>query len=124
MQDDDHENAEEDLRSARDHSLRLLGERIRALRLEKKLSLAALANAANITPASLSQLERGHGSITVDRLIQLASGLQIAPYVLLALPGEDPFSTELERIRTRPFDGNLVALGEALAKFLAYMPKP
>ena len=50
-------------------------KRIRALRETKELSLRALASAAGISPATLSQIESGQTSPSVATLEKLADGL-------------------------------------------------
>jgi transcriptional regulator with XRE-family HTH domain len=69
---------------------RLIGERITALRLEKALTLEGLAAGTNLTPSFLSRLERGHTSISVDNLRQIAHflGVEMVYFFQTDLPRE------------------------------------
>ncbi|AKU90631.1 shikimate kinase [Vulgatibacter incomptus] len=55
--------------------LRLLGQRVRELRLEKGLSLRQLAKASGLSERFLSDLEAGRGNISVARLADVAAAL-------------------------------------------------
>lgn len=55
---------------------RLLGDRLRALRLSRNLTQAKLASRAGISPLSLSHLESGRGS-TVETLLRALKGLEM-----------------------------------------------
>jgi transcriptional regulator with XRE-family HTH domain len=54
-----------------------LGARIRALRVERRLSLRALAASVGISPSALSQIERGKMRPSVTRLFQIVSLLEV-----------------------------------------------
>ena len=54
------------------------GSRIRALRMEHGLSQEALANAAEITPAYLGQVERGQKNPTVLTIERICDALNIS----------------------------------------------
>ncbi|WP_353112946.1 XRE family transcriptional regulator [Microbacterium sp.] len=54
-----------------------IGETVRALRKKKKLTLAELADATGLSPAIISQLERGRANPSFTTLAQLAHGLDI-----------------------------------------------
>lgn len=56
---------------------RLLGEAIRAKRKELKYSQEKLAEKADLSPAYLSDLERGVQTISVDRLVRVAEALKV-----------------------------------------------
>lgn len=55
-----------------------LGDRIRAVRKGRHLSLRALAAATQISPGFLSELERGQVSASIATLRRLADGLDLA----------------------------------------------
>jgi transcriptional regulator with XRE-family HTH domain len=55
-----------------------VGARIRELREERDLSLRALAEMCNVSPNTVSLIERGLSSPSVDTLQRLASGLGIS----------------------------------------------
>jgi DNA-binding XRE family transcriptional regulator len=62
-----------------------VGRRVRALRLERNLSLAELAAKAGVSIGALSQIERGLSSLRVKVIWPLAAALDIEPS---ADPGE------------------------------------
>lgn len=61
-----------------------LGRRIRALRLERKLGIAEVAQHAGISVGALSQIERGLTSLRIRVLWPLASALGVEPHSLLS----------------------------------------
>ncbi len=61
-----------------------LGRRIRALRLERKLGIAEVAQRAGISVGALSQIERGISSLRIRVLWPLAAALGVEPHSLLA----------------------------------------
>lgn len=68
-----------------------VGRRVRALRLEKSLSLADLASKAGISIGALSQIERGMSSLRVRVIWPLAAALDVEPSALIA-DGNEPVS--------------------------------
>jgi transcriptional regulator with XRE-family HTH domain len=66
-----------------------VGRRVRALRLEKNLSLADLASRAGISIGALSQIERGMSSLRVRVIWPLAAALDVEPSALIA-DGSEP----------------------------------
>ncbi|UJP09769.1 XRE family transcriptional regulator [Microbacterium sp. KUDC0406] len=54
-----------------------IGDTVRSLRKKKKLTLAELADATGLSPAIISQLERGLANPSFTTLAQLAHGLDI-----------------------------------------------
>lgn len=54
-----------------------LGERIRAYRTARDISLRRLAQSASVSPGFLSQVERGRANVSIGRLRQIASALNI-----------------------------------------------
>ena len=65
-----------------------VGRRVRALRLERNLSLAELAAKAGISIGALSQIERGMSSLRVRVIWPLAAALDIEPGALIADGGD------------------------------------
>jgi transcriptional regulator with XRE-family HTH domain len=55
-----------------------LGSRIRELRIAQDLTQAQLANAADIAPSSLYQIEHGLVTPSIERLSRLATALKIS----------------------------------------------
>lgn len=60
-----------------------VGRRVRALRLQRNLSLADLAERAGISIGALSQIERGMTSLRVRVIWPLATALDIEPSALI-----------------------------------------
>ena len=56
---------------------RVFGERVRALRLHRGLSQASLAEAARVTPLTISNIERGTHPPSFSRLADLAAALDV-----------------------------------------------
>lgn len=54
-----------------------VGSMVRAIRKEKKLTLSELSQATNLSPAIVSQIERGLANPSFTTLAQLAHGLEI-----------------------------------------------
>ncbi|HRI63862.1 MAG TPA: helix-turn-helix transcriptional regulator [Polyangium sp.] len=67
-----------------------LGERIRKLRNDRKLSLSKLARLSGISRGHLSDLEQGKAVMTVGTLGNLGRGLEVPPFVILLVPKDDP----------------------------------
>ncbi len=65
-----------------------LGRRIHVLRLERALTLQALADAASVSVSMLSSVERGQKAPTVVVLARIAGGLGV-PLAALVAPVED-----------------------------------
>lgn len=65
-----------------------VGRRVRALRLERKMSLADLAARAGISIGALSQIERGMSSLRVKVIWPLAAALDVEPSALIVDGGE------------------------------------
>jgi transcriptional regulator with XRE-family HTH domain len=65
-----------------------VGARIRALRVERGLSLEDVANAGQISKGHLSSVEHGLAAITVETMMRIAQGLDVLPMDLLAFPEE------------------------------------
>jgi transcriptional regulator with XRE-family HTH domain len=61
----------------------LVGRRVRALRLERNLSLSDLGAKAGISIGALSQIERGLSSLRVKVIWPLAAALSVEPSALI-----------------------------------------
>lgn len=77
-----------------------VGARIRELRLERGMSLAALADAAGLSKGHMSSVERGLVLITVGTVVATARALEVPPFVLAMFPSEEPLSAVIEHIRS------------------------
>lgn len=54
-----------------------VGERLRAIRLERRLTLAEVAEASGLTKGFISQLERGLSSISLSALARVCAALDV-----------------------------------------------
>jgi transcriptional regulator with XRE-family HTH domain len=70
-------------READDADVRV-GRRVRALRLERGLSLAELTTKAGISIGALSQIERGLTSLRVKVIWPLSAALEVEPWALIS----------------------------------------
>ena len=85
------------------HPLALqVGQRICDLRVEKKLSLARLAEKAGVSKGHLSGVERGLAIITLVTIGKLAKALEVELFDILTLPetSRRAASVETERLKS------------------------
>lgn len=61
-----------------------IGERLRTIRKDQKVSQRTLGDQVGIDPRSISALENGHGGMTLDALLDIADALDVTLYELLA----------------------------------------
>jgi transcriptional regulator with XRE-family HTH domain len=83
IRDDAVEAADRPAEETADRDVRV-GRRIRAIRLERNLSLADVAERTGISIGALSQIERGLSSLRVRTLWPLAAALDVEPHGLIA----------------------------------------
>ncbi|MDI1484705.1 helix-turn-helix transcriptional regulator [Polyangium sp. y55x31] len=57
--------------------LRTLGDHIRKLRINRKMSLAKLADATGVSKGSLCSIEHGLVNLTVETCVKIAVGLGV-----------------------------------------------
>lgn len=79
-----------------------VGERLRELRLERNMSLAELADAADLSKGHLSSVEHGLAAITVQTISRLAKGLGVPALYLLTFPADDDRDQIAELVRKLP----------------------
>jgi transcriptional regulator with XRE-family HTH domain len=79
-----------------------VGERLRALRLERNLSLADLADASELSKGHLSSIEHGLAAITIQTILRLAKGLGLPPLYILTFPADDERDHFMEVVRKLP----------------------
>ena len=63
--------------------------RLRSLRTTLGLSLDDLAARTNLSPSTISRVETGKRTISLDVLLPLAAGLQVGLHALLDVSGDD-----------------------------------
>jgi len=76
-----------------------VGARIRDLRQERGMSLAALADESGLSKGHMSSVERGLVLITVGTVVSAAKALGVPPFVLLMFPEEEPLAAVVEHVR-------------------------
>jgi transcriptional regulator with XRE-family HTH domain len=63
--------------------MRLIGERVRQLRLRAGLSQEALANETDISRSYVAEVEAGRRNISIVLICEIARALQVEPFQLL-----------------------------------------
>ncbi|HVK63843.1 MAG TPA: helix-turn-helix domain-containing protein [Polyangium sp.] len=86
-------------RSVPDPFAMQVGARIRELRLERNMSLAALADASALSKGHLSSVEHGLAAITIQTIERLATGFEVPPLYILTFPAEDERAHVAELLR-------------------------
>jgi XRE family transcriptional regulator, regulator of sulfur utilization len=86
---------------------RVIGERVRALRVARGWSLSSLAVRARLGKATLSEIESGKRNPTIETLYAIAAQLQIGLSELLTEAGSPP--AEAPIVRGRAVEATLVA---------------
>jgi transcriptional regulator with XRE-family HTH domain len=76
-----------------------LGERIKALRTEKAVTLTQLAERSGISKGSLSSIERGLAMITLSTASKIARGLGIQLMFLVTFPEDGPIEALVDALR-------------------------
>ncbi|UQA63448.1 helix-turn-helix domain-containing protein [Polyangium aurulentum] len=90
-----------------------VGERIRALRVERGMSMSAVAKAAGLSKGHVTNVERGFAQATVGTLVSAAHALGVPPSMLLVFPGEEPLGSMLEHLRVSDDDAEQTLLAMA-----------
>jgi transcriptional regulator with XRE-family HTH domain len=67
----------------------IIGDRLRALRIEKKFSQGEVEKRTGLLRCYLSRVENGHTIPSVETLEKWARALEVPPYVLF-YDGEEP----------------------------------
>ena len=80
-----------------------IGERIRRLRQERRLTQARLAKELFISQNYLSELERGQGSFTAEQLLTILRffNVPVDYFAPKAVPAEDQLQNSLARLGAR-----------------------
>jgi transcriptional regulator with XRE-family HTH domain len=92
-----------------------VGERLRALRLERNMSLADLADASGLSKGHLSSVEHGLAAITIQTIERLAKGLGLSPLYVITFPGDAEHDQVAELVRKLP-SNEVVKLRRELTK--------
>lgn len=67
---------------------RLLGKRIKQLRIALDMSQEAIALQSDLPTSYFSSVERGERNLTIENLIKIAEGLNIDPFELFVFDSE------------------------------------
>ena len=92
-----------------------VGQNLRRFRAERQLSLAAVADQASISVATLSRIETGRQTVGVDLLLTLARILEVDSAALLggAAKPDDPKALSRALAKLRPAERARVIVDSA-----------
>src|SRR5688500_14816222 len=79
-----------------------VGARIHALRVERGMTLAEVADAGHLSRGHLSSVERGLAAITVETVERVAYALGVPPHCLLTFAEEHELANIAELARRLP----------------------
>lgn len=82
-----------------------VGARIRALRAERRLTLAQMSDASGLTRSFLSKLERGQSAVSVASLLKIAAALE-APLAALFEPAVGAAVVRADQDSAAPTESN------------------
>lgn len=105
--------------SRADPYIKMLGARLRDLRLERGLSLVELQRTGGVTPSQMSSVERGLALVTAGTLSSVSKAIDYPPFVAMAIPEMDAISAVLEEIR-QAYDGDLRRAAADIQKSARY----
>lgn len=96
-----------------------LGDCLRSIRFERRLSLADVSAATGIAGSTLSRVERGQLSLTYDKLVQLSRGLGIDIADLLSARIQEKAPPILtRRALTQPGEGQAFTVGSSAYRYM------
>ena len=90
---------------------------LKALRLQRELSMRALARLCDLSPNAISLIERGTSSPSVSTLHRLATALQV-PITAFFEEQAEKMELILSRAGARPYSGNVQVVLESLGSGL------
>jgi len=79
---------------------KLVGDRIRQLRKEKKLSQEELGYKSDLHYTHIGAIERGEKNWSIDTLVKVAGGLHVTVNDLLVLPSKPEDINKLKKVIT------------------------
>jgi transcriptional regulator with XRE-family HTH domain len=85
-----------------DSVVKQLGQRVRALRLERQFSVEDLAALTNVGVEQLLKIERGVSPPSFGSFLSIAHALRVDPLYLMVTPGLNPVHDLLEATRGAP----------------------
>lgn len=107
-------------RFEQEKALGRLGEGLRQLRQERRLTQADLAELAGVSPSAISQAESGHRGLALDTLLTLAEGLGVSLDDLLSVRSNGDYVLA-RRDRMGPPQGHVSLLDDPAAGLRAYL---
>jgi transcriptional regulator with XRE-family HTH domain len=96
-----------------------VGARIRALRVERMMSLGDLGDASELSKGHLSSIEHGLAAITIETLDKIARGLGVPAMYVVAFPDDDLRCRIAEQVRVQPVAELRKVRKELDARYLA-----
>lgn len=99
-----------------------LGERIKYLRHEKKFTQEEFAEKINIEPQSLSNIERGKFSPSIETLQKIAFVLDVYPFELYLFEPIEPI-LKIKNELIRAIEENDAVAVELYRKYQFFVPK-
>lgn len=78
-----------------------VGSTVRSLREQKGITVTELARATGLSPAHISEIERGRSAPSIRTLEKLARALGVSPGVLVRSVGANGVGEKLRRLRER-----------------------
>jgi transcriptional regulator with XRE-family HTH domain len=94
-----------------------IGARVRALRLERNMSIADLANASGVSRGHISSLEQGLLVIRIETLGRLADGLALPLFAAFPIEENDEIA-QLAELARRLSTSNHEKLRRAVTRML------
>lgn len=74
--------------------LKAIGNNIKALRIELKLSFRSLAQKCDVDHSQISKIEKGYVSFEILTLLELAKGLEVHPKKLLEIDWKGKYNED------------------------------
>jgi len=105
--------------AAADERAPKLGDCLRAIRFERRMSLADVSAATGISRSTLSRVETDQLSLTYDKLVQLSRGLGIDLAELLS-PRDEPAQRPAltRRAVAGPDEGRVLTVGTSVYRYM------
>ena len=104
-------------RSTPDPLAATVGQRIQALRHEKRITLAQLADRTSVSKGHLSSIENGFVLITLPTVIRIARGLNLKLVDLFTFPEQDGRQKLVDIMRRNASPSAIAALEQQLVRF-------
>lgn len=78
-----------------------IGRRVRAARVERKISLEDLGHLSEVNWTTIGKIERGASSPTVESLVRIAAALEIDPGTLISGITADAYGERSHQLTAR-----------------------